>query len=147
MNYDIEYIRKQFPALSLEVNGNPAVFLDGPGGTQVPQRVIDAVVNYLVRCNANAGGHFLTSRESDRVIQESRRALADFLGSSPDEVSFGQNTTTLMYQLALAIGRSKTNRKEILITELDHEANRGPWEVLDELGFTKIGRASWRERV
>jgi cysteine desulfurase family protein (TIGR01976 family) len=136
MNYDVAYVRKQFPALSLEVNDYPAVFLDGPGGTQVPQRVIDAVVNYLVRCNANAGGHFLTSRESDKVLQESRRALADFLGSSPDEVSFGQNTTTLMFQLALALGRNRTGKKEILITELDHEANRGPWQALSDMGFT-----------
>ena len=135
--YDVEYVRRQFPALSLEVNGNPAVFLDGPGGTQVPQRVIDAVVDYLVRCNANAGGDFYTSRESDRIIRESRRAMAEFLGADEDEVSFGQNTTTLIYQLAFALGREKRiKRDEILITELDHEANRGPWEALGQWGFT-----------
>jgi cysteine desulfurase family protein (TIGR01976 family) len=136
MNYDVGYIRKQFPALSLQVNGSPAAFFDGPGGTQVPQRVIDAVVNYMVRANANAGGAFLTSRESDRILTESRGALADFLGAKPQEISFGQNTTTLMFSLALALGREKGKRNEILITQLDHEANRGPWESLTELGFS-----------
>lgn len=135
MSYDVQYIRKQFPSLSLEVNGYPAAFFDGPGGTQVPQRVIDAVVNYMVRANANAGGPFLTSRESDRILTESRAALAEFLGAQPHEVSFGQNTTTLMFSLALAVGRTKSERNEILITQLDHEANRGPWEALREFGF------------
>ncbi len=137
MTYDVDYVRRQFPALSLEVSGNPAVYLDGPGGTQVPQRVIDAMVDYLVRCNANAGGAFYTSRESDRILKESRQAVAEFLGAEPDEISFGQNTTTLMFQLALALGRDQRKEKnEILITELDHEANRGPWEALDEWGYT-----------
>lgn len=137
MAYEVEYVRRQFPALSLEVNGNPAVYLDGPGGTQVPRRVIDAVVDYLVRCNANAGGPFHTSWESDRTLKESRLAVAEFLGAEADEVSFGQNTTTLMFQLALALGRDKQKEKnEILITELDHEANRGPWEALAEWGYT-----------
>ncbi|MGM0689754.1 MAG: cysteine desulfurase-like protein [Bacillota bacterium] len=135
MKYDVGYIRSQFPALSLQVNGYPAAFFDGPGGTQVPQRVIDAVVDYMVRCNANAGGAFLTSHNSDQVINEARRALSDFLGSSPDEVAFGQNTTTMMYQLALALGREASPRKEIMITEIDHEANRGPWLALEERGF------------
>lgn len=135
MTYDIDYVRKQFPALNLKVNGNPAAFFDGPGGTQVPQRVIDAMVDYLVRCNANAGGSFLTSRNSDRVISEARMALADFLGSEPDEVAFGHNTTTLIYQLALALGREAGLRNEIVITEIDHEANRGPWLALEERGF------------
>ena len=146
MQYDVGYIRKQFPALSLKVNGNPAAFFDGPGGTQVPQRVIDAVVNYMIRANANAGGAFLTSRESDRILTASREALADFLGAKPQEISFGQNTTTLMFSLALALSREKGRRNEILITQLDHEANRGPWESLKELGFiikeVKIHRES-----
>lgn len=135
MNYDIDYVRKQFPALSLTVNGYPAAYFDGPGGTQVPQRVIDAMVDYLVRCNANAGGCFLTSRNSDKVITEARRAMADFLGSDSNEVAFGQNTTTMMFQLALALGREPGPRKEIVITEIDHEANRGPWLALEERGF------------
>ncbi len=169
MKYDVNYIRRQFPALSLKVNGYPAAFLDGPGGTQVPRRVIDAMVNYLLTANANAGGPFLTSQESDRIIGESRLALADFLGADPEEVSFGQNTTTLMFSLALALAREdgvqgagqgdrhpvpsagakdgqragqgagqgtrQGRRNEILVTQLDHEANRGPWEDLQALGF------------
>ena len=135
MHYDVDYIRNQFPALALTVNGFPAAYFDGPGGTQVPQRVIDAMVDYLVRCNANAGGSFLTSRNSDRVITEARQALADFLGSDPDEVAFGHNTTTMIYQLALALSREVSPRNEIIITEIDHEANRGPWLALEERGF------------
>lgn len=135
MHYDVEYIRNQFPALKLQVNGHPAAYFDGPGGTQVPQRVIDAVVDYLVRCNANAGGAFLTSRNSDQVITAARQALADFLGSDPDEVAFGHNTTTMLYQLAFALGREAGDRNEIVITEIDHESNRGPWLALAERGF------------
>jgi cysteine desulfurase family protein (TIGR01976 family) len=135
MQYDVEYIRSQFPALAVEVNGYQAAYFDGPGGTQTPQRVIDAVVDYLVRCNANAGGAFLTSRNSDQVITSAREKMAAFLGCDAAEVAFGQNTTTLMYQLALALGRVKGERNEILITEIDHEANRGPWQALEERGF------------
>jgi len=135
MNYDLEYIRKQFPALDLEVNGYPAAFFDGPGGTQVPRRVIDAVANYLVYSNANAGGHFLTSANNDRILKEARQALADFLGAGPDEIAFGQNMTTLNYQLAFALARNPGKRNEIMITEIDHEANRGPWLDLEEKGF------------
>jgi cysteine desulfurase family protein (TIGR01976 family) len=135
MNYDVHYVRKQFPALDLMVNGHKAAYFDGPGGTQVPQRVIDAMVDYLVRCNANAGGCFITSRNSDQVLSDARRALADFLNCDADEVAFGHNMTTLNYQLAFALGREAGNRNEILITEIDHEANRGPWLALAERGF------------
>lgn len=135
-NYDLEYIRSQFPALSVRVNGQPAAYFDGPGGTQVPRRVIDAMVKYLANCNANAGGSFLTSRNSDLVIREARSALADFLGGAPDEIAFGQNMTTMNYQLALALARHPGRRREIMITEIDHEANRGPWLALEERGYT-----------
>jgi len=135
LNYDVQYVRQQFPALDLMVDGNKAAFFDGPGGTQVPQRVIDAMVDYLVRCNANAGGSFLTSRNSDSVISNARLKLADFLGCDAEEVAFGQNMTTLNYQLAFALSREAGSRNEILITEIDHEANRGPWLALAERGF------------
>ncbi len=135
MQYDVEYIRNQFPALKVTVNGHPAAYFDGPGGTQVPERVIEAMVSYLSNCNANAGGYFKTSRESDQIIAGARCALADFLGSEADEIAFGQNTTTLIYQLALALGRFPGRRNEIIITEIDHEANRGPWQALEEKGF------------
>jgi len=135
MQFDVEYIRRQFPALEVKVNGYSAAYFDGPGGTQVPQRVIDAMIDYLVNSNANAGGAFLTSYNSDSVIKKARAALADFLGAEPDEIAFGHNTTTMMFQLALALGRKQGDRNEILITEIDHEANRGPWLALEERGF------------
>ncbi len=135
MYYDVDYVRSQFPAMQLKVNGYPAAFFDGPGGTQVPQRVIDAMVDYLVRCNANAGGCFLTSHNSDLVISNARQSLADFLGAGAEEIAFGHNTTTMLYQLAFALGRKAGERDEIIITEIDHEANRGPWLSLQERGF------------
>lgn len=135
MQFDVEYIRRQFPALEVKVNGYSAAYFDGPGGTQVPQRVIDAMIDYLVNSNANAGGAFLTSYNSDSVIKKARAVLADFLGAEPDEIAFGHNTTTMMFQLALALGRKQGDRNEILITEIDHEANRGPWLALEERGF------------
>lgn len=135
MNYDVEYIREQFPALQVRVNGYEAAYFDGPGGTQTPRRVIDAVVDYLEKSNANAGGTFQTSILSDQVISGARQALGDFLGADADEIAFGQNTTTLIYQLANALGRRKGRRNEIIITEIDHEANRGPWLDLAEKGY------------
>lgn len=135
LNYDVQYVRNQFPALAVTVNGYPAAYFDGPGGTQVPQRVIEAVTDYLAGSNANAGGQFFTSRKSDQIIEEARSTLADFLGAGPDEVAFGQNMTTMNYQLALALARNPGRRREIVITEIDHEANRGPWLDLRERGF------------
>ncbi|MEW6624725.1 MAG: cysteine desulfurase-like protein [Bacillota bacterium] len=135
MNYDISYIRSQFPALSMKVNGYPAAFLDGPGGTQVPQRVIDAMVNYLIYANANIEGFFKTSVDSDELMLESRKALADFLGCSWQEIAFGDNSTTLNFKLALALGRDLKKGDQVLITQIDHEANRGPWESLSEKGI------------
>ena len=136
MRFFTEYIRKQFPALSVKVNEYPAAYFDGPGGTQVPQRVIDAMVDCLAYSNANAGGKFLTSQRSDQVVKGAREALADFLGACSEEIAFGQNMTTLTYQLALALARNPGYRNEIIITEIDHEANRGPWLALEERGFT-----------
>src|SRR5271154_7191387 len=92
---DLTYVRAQFPALAQTVNGHPAVFLDGPGGTQVPQRVIDAISNYLGRDNANTDGAYATSRRTNAVIAEARAAMADFLNCAADEIIFGPNMTTL----------------------------------------------------
>src|SRR5471030_707690 len=94
---DIAYIRAQFPSLAQTVNGHPAAFLDGPGGTQVPQRVIDAISNYLRRDNANTGGAYATSRNTDAMIAAARAAMADFFHSGADEIVFGPNMTTLTY--------------------------------------------------
>src|SRR5579872_1533521 len=98
-------IRAQFPSLAQTVNGHPAVFLDGPGGTQVPQRVIDAISNYLRHDNANTAGAYATSRRTDAMLAEARAAMADFLHCASDEIAFGPNMTTLTYAISRAIGR------------------------------------------
>ena len=131
---DISWVRVQFPSLAQTVSGHPAVFFDGPGGTQVPQRVIDAIANYLRRDNANAGGAFATSRRSDAVITSARAAMGDFLNCAPDEVVFGPNMTTLTFAVSRAIGRELSAGDEILLTHLDHDANISPWRALEERG-------------
>ena len=133
---DITYVRAQFPALAQTVNGHPAVFLDGPGGTQVPQRVIDAISGYLRRDNANTGGAYATSRNTDAMIAEARSAMADFLNCAADEIVFGPNMTTLTYAMSRAIGRDLGPGDEILVTRLDHDANVSPWLALEEKGVT-----------
>src|SRR5580704_16465788 len=102
---DLTWVRSQFPSLSQTVNGHPATFLDGPGGTQVPKRVIDAISNYLKRDNANTCGAYATSRNTDAMIAGARSAMADFLGCDPDEVVFGANMTSLTFAISRPIGR------------------------------------------
>src|SRR5919108_3697262 len=97
---DLSLLRSRFPALAREVGGAPALYADAPGGTQVPDSVIDAMTRYLARSNANQGGAFPTSEETDRVIHDARRAAADLLGSDPGEVVFGPNMTTLAFALS-----------------------------------------------
>ncbi|HET6176479.1 MAG TPA: cysteine desulfurase-like protein [Candidatus Sulfotelmatobacter sp.] len=134
---DVSYIRSQFPSLSQTVNGHPAAFLDGPGGTQVPQRVIDAISGYLSRDNANTGGAYATSRHTDAMIAEARSAMADFLHCAADEVAFGLNMTTLTYAISRAIGRDLQPGDEILVTRLDHDANVSPWlQMAEDRGIT-----------
>jgi|SRR5580658_2640539 cysteine desulfurase family protein (TIGR01976 family) len=133
---DISYVRAQFPSLAQTVNGQPAVFFDGPGGTQVPQRVIDAISDYLRRDNANSGGAYATGRRTDAMLAEARAAMADFLNCGPDEVVFGPNMTTLTYAISRAIGRDLGPGDEILVTRLDHDANVSPWLALEEKGVT-----------
>ena len=133
---DLTHIRAQFPSLSQTVNGHPAVFLDGPGGTQVPQRVIDAISNYLRRDNANTGGAYATSRNTDAMLAAARAAMADFLNCGADEIVFGPNMTTLTYAMSRAIGRDLAPGDEILVTRLDHDANVSPWLALEETGVT-----------
>ncbi len=129
---DLTHIRAQFPSLSQTVNGHPAAFLDGPGGTQVPQRVIDAISNYLRRDNANTGGAYATSRHTDAMIADARAAMADFLHCGADEVAFGPNMTTLTFAMSRAIGRELKPGDEILVTRLDHDANVSPWLAMAE---------------
>jgi cysteine desulfurase family protein (TIGR01976 family) len=133
---DLTWVRSQFPSLTQKVNGQPAVFLDGPGGTQVPQRVIDAISDYLSRNNANTGGAYPTSRNTDRMIAEARAAMSDFLNCDADEVVVGPNMTTLTYAMSRAIGRELGPGDEIVLTLLDHDANFSPWKALEEKGVT-----------
>jgi cysteine desulfurase family protein (TIGR01976 family) len=133
---DLSYVRAQFPSLTQTVNGHPAAFLDGPGGTQVPQRVIDAISNYLGRDNANTDGAYATSRRTNAMLTDARAAMADFLNCAADEVVFGPNMTTLTYLMSRAIGRDLGPGDEIVVTLLDHDANVSPWLALEEKGVT-----------
>ncbi|MEZ6050964.1 MAG: cysteine desulfurase-like protein [Planctomycetaceae bacterium] len=124
----INDIRSQFPALARTVNGYPAAFFDGPGGTQVPQVVIDAVSDYYSRCNANHGGVFATSAESDDILDEAHRAVANFLGADdPDTVMFGANMTSLTFAFSRALSRTWRRGDEVIVSRLDHDANFTPW--------------------
>jgi cysteine desulfurase family protein (TIGR01976 family) len=128
--------RRDFPSLARTAGGIPLAFLDGPAGTQVPEPVIAAMSEYYRTSNANTHGEFPTSRETDRLLHETRETVAAFLGApSGREVSFGQNMTTLTYSLSHALVREMAPGDEIVITQLDHEANRGPWLNLQERGI------------
>src|SRR6202171_4750788 len=131
---DTTWVRQQFPSLQTQVNGQPAAFLDGPAGTQVPQQVIDAIQKYLLHDNANTCGAFATSRRNDAMIAGARQSMADFFHCAPDEVSFGQNMTTITFALARAIGRELNPGDEVMVTTLDHDANVAPWRALEEKG-------------
>jgi cysteine desulfurase family protein (TIGR01976 family) len=125
---DVSSLRRQFPALQRIVHDRHPVFLDGPGGTQVPQRVIDAVTHYLATCNCNTGGLFTTSRESDQVLRGAHEAVADLLNApSADEVIFGANMTSLTFALSRALGRTWKPGDQVLVTRLDHDGNVRPW--------------------
>lgn len=126
--FDPARLRQQFPALHIQRNGRTPIFLDGPAGTQVPQRVIDAIAHYLTHCNANHGGAFATSRDSDRLLDDAHQAAADFLNApSADEIVFGQNMTTLTFHLSRSVGRTWRPNDEVIVTRLDHDANVSPW--------------------
>jgi cysteine desulfurase family protein (TIGR01976 family) len=133
---DLDWVRSQFPSLSQTVDGHPATFLDGPGGTQVPQRVIDAISDYLKHSNANTCGAYATSRRTDAIIAGARSAMADFLGCDPDEVVFGPNMTSLTFAISRSIGRELGPGDEIVLTHLDHDANVSPWRALEERGVS-----------
>jgi len=132
--FDVEWVREQFPSFRQEVNGQPAIYFDAPGGTQVPQRVIDAISNYLATSNANTHGAFLTSERTDQMLADAHCAMADFLNCDADEVAFGPNMTTLTFALSRAIGRELKGGDELLVTVLDHDANVSPWVCLEERG-------------
>jgi cysteine desulfurase family protein (TIGR01976 family) len=124
---DLTSIRARFPALAAREGGRPVSYLDGPGGSQVPREVLDAMLGYLERDNANLGGAFRASRASDDVIDAGRAAIADFVGGQPEEIAFGANMTTLNFLLAHAVTRTFEPGDEIVTTWLDHDANVSPW--------------------
>lgn len=125
-------IRSQFPALERREANHAVAYFDGPGGTQVPRAVVDAMSDYLFGHNANTHWAFPTSHETDALIAGARAALADFLGAAPNEIAFGANMTTLTFHLARALGRGFSAGDEIVLTELDHHANVAPWRSLEK---------------
>jgi cysteine desulfurase family protein (TIGR01976 family) len=130
VTFDPTAIRAQFPSLALEVGGRPVAYFDGPGGTQVPQRVIDALVRYYVESNANDGGAFQTSERSDAVVADGHAAVADLYGADPDEVKFGANMTSLTFHVSRSIGATFSPGDQIVVTTLDHEANVSTWRAM-----------------
>lgn len=132
-SFDPMPLRAQFPALQLEVGGKTAVFLDGPGGTQVPHSVIDAMSGYLSHGGSNAGGPFFTSRYTDEVTHAARLAMMDLYNARrPEEIVFGQNMTSLNFSLSRALARTWQPGDEIIVTRLDHDANISPWLLAAE---------------
>jgi cysteine desulfurase family protein (TIGR01976 family) len=133
---DTQSIRRQFPSLSRIHEGLPMVYFDGPAGTQVPATVIKGISDYYGKSNANTHGAFVTTRETDRLLEQARESLATFLGAeNGDTISFGPNMTSLNFSLSRAMSRILKPGDEVLITQLDHEANRGPWLTLREFGI------------
>jgi cysteine desulfurase family protein (TIGR01976 family) len=125
--FDVRAVREQFPALGRTHSGRKVVYFDGPGGSQVARQAIDAVSRYMNRGGANLHGAFPTSIETEEILRETRRAVADFLGAEPDEVAFGANMTTLTFAVSRALARTWDSNCEIVVTELDHRANVDPW--------------------
>ena len=128
----VENIRARFPALKRQHNGKPVAYFDGPGGTQVPQSVVDAVSDYLLHHNANTHWNYPTSAETDAALNHAREAFADFFNATPREVVFGNNMTTLTFHVSRALGRKWKPGDEIVVTELDHQANVSPWRALEK---------------
>ncbi|HEX5086101.1 MAG TPA: cysteine desulfurase-like protein [Blastocatellia bacterium] len=147
-------IRSNFPALERKHNGFPVAYFDGPGGTQVPRAVAEAMSDYLFHHNANTHWAYPTSAETDELIAGARQAVADFFNCEPNEVSFGANMTTITFHIARALGRGWRPGDEIVITELDHHGNNAPWQALaKERGVTirtvrmlpETGQLDWED--
>ena len=125
---DLSSVRRQYPALSRKVGDRQAVFFDGPAGSQTPQCVADAVSDYLLHYNANEGGPFATSRESDAMLGKAREAFRDLFGANhSDEIVFGPNMTSLTFQISRALARTWREGDEVIVTQSDHDANVTPW--------------------
>src|SRR5205814_1575526 len=138
MMIPVEEIRRCFPALTRTHHGYPVAYFDGPGGTQVPQPVIEAMNDYLYHHNANTHWAYPTSEETDAIIDSARNVLADFLNASPTEIAFGANMTTLTFHLARALSRGYGPDDEIVVTELDHHANIATRRTLEKEGGVKV---------
>ncbi|MGI8818797.1 MAG: cysteine desulfurase-like protein [Gemmatimonadales bacterium] len=128
---DLALLRSAFPALERRHHGLPVAYFDGPGGTQVPRPVVNAMADYLYHHNANTHLPYPTIEETDALIADARSALADFLGATPAEIAFGANMTTLAFHLARGLGRSWGAGDQVVVTELDHHANVAPWRALE----------------
>lgn len=132
-SFPIERIRAAFPALSISDEGRPRVYFDNPAGTQVPQVVIDRTVEALKAKNANLGGFFVTTREATAMVDEAHAAMADFYNaSSPDEIVFGQNMTSLTLHMSRCLAKGLRAGDEIVLSRMDHDANVGPWLLMAE---------------
>jgi len=149
---DLAAIRSQFPALTRTVAGAPVAFFDGPGGTQVPHAVAEAVTDYLFHHNANTHWAYPTSAETDAALEHAREVFAGFVNGRPQEIVFGANMTTLTMHLARALARDWSRGDEIVVTELDHHGNVDPWiEAARDRGVTvrtvrmipESGRLDW----
>jgi cysteine desulfurase family protein (TIGR01976 family) len=139
-----EEIRSQFPAMERHHRGHAVAYLDGPGGTQVPRAVVDRMTEYLYHHNANTHWRYPTSEETDELIMDARRALAEFVNGAPEEIAFGANMTTLTFHLARALGRSWAEGDEVVVTELDHHANVAPWRALERERGVRVVMARMR---
>jgi cysteine desulfurase family protein (TIGR01976 family) len=128
-SFDVDTVRSRFPALTRTENGHPAAYLDGPGGTQAPEAVIEAMSRTLRQGVSNLGGGFGPSEDAEAVSEAARAAMARFFGSSPDEVAFGQNMTSLTFAVSRALARTWDSGDSIVLTSLDHDANFTPWEM------------------
>src|SRR4051812_24676589 len=143
--FPIEWCREQFPALKRELDGKPVVYLDGPAGSQVPQCVIDAISNYLIESNANHGGCFITSRESDAMLATAHQAAADFVGAGERNATvFGANMTTLTFAFSRALARDWKPGDEIVVTGLDHDANVNTWAMAARDAGAKVRYVDFR---
>ncbi len=150
----VEKIREQFPALERREGGYPVAYFDGPGGTQVPRPVVEAVSDYLYHHNSNTHWGYATSNETDATIRNGRAALADLLNAKPSEIVFGPNMSTLTFHVSRALGRAFGPGDEIVVTELDHHANIDPWRALEKdrgvtvrsvRMITETGQLDWQD--
>jgi len=138
MSLDISAVRSQFPALSRTVDGRPAAYLDGPGGTQAPASVIDAMAGFMRAGGSNHGGPFASSRETDAVTESARTAIADFFGASQGEIAFGQNMTSITLSVSRSLGATWKPGDNVVVTRLDHDGDVWPWVIAARDAGTEV---------